>query len=95
MTGEASEFAGHSMCTDAEKIGVTGMEISMWNKATEHVRFEILRVQSHFEIERLIDRATENGFSAEEAIDALEQALEAMRSYRATRAKYPKTPRLF
>lgn len=69
--------------------------IGMWNRATDAVRFEILRVQSHFEIERLIDRATENGFSADDAIYALEQALEAMRSYRATRAKYPKTPRLF
>jgi hypothetical protein len=71
------------------------MELGMWNKATDSVRFEILRIQSHFEIERLIDRATDNGFSAEDAIDALEHALEAMRSYRATRAKYSKTPRLF
>jgi hypothetical protein len=70
------------------------MEWGMWKKA-DTVRFEILRVQSNFEIERLIDRATENGFSVEDAIDALEQALEAMRSYRSTRAKYPKTPRLF
>jgi len=95
MTGKMSEFAGHLKCVAAETLGVVSAEIGHVEKTRRISRVEILRVQSHFEIERLIDRATDNGFSSEEAIDALEQAVEVMRTYRSTRAKYPKTLRLF
>jgi hypothetical protein len=64
-------------------------------RTTETARFEILRVQTHFAVERLIEEATENGFGADDAIELLEQALDVMRTYRSTSARYPKTPRLF
>ena len=64
-------------------------------RTKETARFEILRVQTHFAVERLIEEATENGFAADDAIDLLEQALDVMRTYRSTSARYPKTPRLF
>jgi hypothetical protein len=46
-------------------------------------------------VERLIEEATKNGFSADDAIDVLEQALDVTRTYHSTSAIRPKTLRLF
>ena len=82
--------------TDNRKcLVVYKFEMRMKAREKDSVRFEILRVQTHFEIERLIEQATEMGFGADDAIDALEQALDALRSCHSSQAKYPKTPRLF
>jgi hypothetical protein len=64
-------------------------------RTTDTARFEIFRVQTHFAVERLIEEATKNGFSADDAIDVLEQALDVTRTYHSTSAIRPKTLRLF
>jgi hypothetical protein len=64
-------------------------------RTTDTARFEIFRVQTHFAVERLIEEATKNGFSADDAIDVLEQALDVIRTCHSTSAIRPKTLRLF
>jgi hypothetical protein len=67
----------------AGRIGFKWIAIGgLMTAKANSVRQDIFRLQTHYQLEALIERAKDEGLAEDEAIEALERAIEEMRDFR-------------